>query len=333
MKSSARPLDIGLVDSAMEAGRVAGMRAARAAGGGAPASPKLAEVTLNQTDSHPSLEWEGRDVWKISRVTYGSGEVEIRGVLGSMSIPRRAKSDTDGPKARCSGGSDQGRFKSSITRARQTLRNRCKQLCPDRMLTLTKRGKFESVDELWKAFKEFSRLMLVRFGEQWRYVACPELHGDGVTYHMHVAVRGFFWVDAVRAIWYRALGGKGNERGEDTPGGINISDPRKYEKRGGTRASRIRRLASYIAKYVGKGFDARNRGRRLFSSSSGLDPDRVERWRVREWDGTPQLVASLQNEFAASGGAGEGIAYFWSRHRADGRLLMTGFVLSTELRC
>lgn len=305
-----------------------GARAARAP------APRLAEVTLNQNalellpDSHPD---RGLDVWRICRTTYGSGVVEIRAVLGAIAPRKTDQSDTDGVKPKCSGGSKEGRFASSISRSRKTVRSRCLQMVPDRLLTLSKRGKFRSVDELWAAFKEFSRLMKVRFADQWCYVAVPELHSDGVTYHMHVAIRGFYWVDAVRAIWYRALGGKGNERGENTPGGIDITSPFR-KQRGWTRGSRIRRIAGYIAKYIGKGFDAGNRGRRLFSSSGGLDPDRIERWRVRDWVGLPQLIAALQKQFASIGGADEGTAYLWSRHREDGSLMMTGFCLSTEMR-
>jgi hypothetical protein len=170
--------------------------------------------------------------------------------------------------------------------------------------------------------------MQLRFGEQWRYVCVPELHSDGVTYHMHVALRGFFLVESVRALWFRALGGRGNERGENTPGNVDIKFFRTQSRR--ARGSRIRSIAGYVAKYVGKGFAACNRGRRLFSSSRGLDPDRIERWRVREWVGVPQLVTALQKQFASVGGVDEGSAYFWSRHRPDGSLLMTGFIVSTE---
>jgi hypothetical protein len=189
---------------------------------------------------------------------------------------------------------------------------------------------FATVDECWRAFYEFSRLMELRFGDQWRYVCVPELHSDRETYHMHVAVRGFFLIESVRVLWYRALGGRGNERGEETPGGVNVKPFRTRGRR--ARGTRIRAIAGYIAKYVGKGFDSGNRGRRLFSSSRGLDPDRVERWRVREWLGVPELVTALQKQFASVGGADTGDAYFWSRHRGDGSLLMMGFVLSTEMR-
>lgn len=309
-------------------------RGARAARDAIGAAANLEEVTLKKTalellaSDHPD---KGNDVWEISRTTYGSGAVEIRGCLGATSIQRQAQSDTDGPKRACSGGSETVRFESSISRSRRMIRSRCMQLNCDVLWTLTKRGKFASVDECWKAFKEFSRLMSLRFGDRWRYVCVPELHADGETYHMHCGIRGFFMVETVRVLWYRALGGKGNEQGEFTPGSINFR-PFRYAKRGRPRGAVVRRIAGYIAKYAGKGFNHGNRGRRLFSSSRGLDPDRVERWRVRDWCGLPELVVALQKQFSESGGVEAGDCYFWSRHRSDGSLMMTGFILSTEMR-
>jgi hypothetical protein len=311
--------------ASMESG--ASARAARAA------TPSLEEVTLNQCiELLPADHSDrARDVWEVSRVTYGSGAVEIRACLGRVSIRKPETSDIDGVKSVCAGGSEKGRFESSISRSRRMIRSRCLQLNCDRMLTLTKRGKFSSVDECWRAFKEFSRLMEVRFGERWRYVCVPELHADGETYHMHVGIRGFYMVESVRALWFRALGGRGNERGEKTPGNVDIKSftGRWFGRAGG---SRVRRIAGYIAKYVGKGFGACNRGRRLFSASRGLHPDRVERWRVRDWVGVPELAVALQKQFASVGGVEVGDCYLWSRHRPDGSLLMCGFILSTEMR-
>lgn len=306
----------------------------RASGARARSARSLEEVTLNDrhtTLEHTTLELRPvgeareRDEWRLKVTEYSSGVVEVRGVLGLTSRCPREKSEAS--MARRSVKAEGERFLSSVKRSRRLLRERCLELNADNLLTLTKRGKFSSVDELWAAFARFNRLMSRFYGDKWRYVAVPELHADGETYHMHVATRGYFWHGIVRKIWYRALGGRGDEQGDETPGNIDFSAPRRVR---GSSARKALRLAGYVAKYVGKGFAAGNRSRRLFAASRGLNPRHIERWCVRDWRGIPELVGSIQVGLASAGCVGAGECYFWSRHRDDGSLLMHGFVLTTE---
>ncbi|WP_442958354.1 rolling circle replication-associated protein [Povalibacter sp.] len=193
------------------------------------------------------------------------------------------------------------------------------------MITLTKRGKFSSAEDVWAAFARFSRLMKKRFGDdRWKYVAVPELHADGETWHMHVAVHGFYWAGTVRRLWFRALGGVGDESGSDTPGNVDLKDFSVGCSRRGART-----IAKYIAKYVGKGAAARGLCKRVFAASRGLHPNRVARWHIRYWSGIGSLVAECQRQLCSLGAVETGHAWFWSRMRRDGGAGAYGFVLST----
>jgi hypothetical protein len=141
------------------------------------------------------------------------------------------------------------------------------------MWTFTKRGKFASSDEVWAAWKLFRQLMARRFKKQkFEFVAVPELHSDGETWHLHVLFGRLYMVEMLRAFWYRSLGGTGKERGDQTPGSVNVKSLR-------ARHSSGRGAARYIAGYVGKGFERGGANKRVFSASVGLAPVDVKRWR------------------------------------------------------
>lgn len=306
---------------------------ASVASGRGAAAPSLEEVTLDdRTEDNLLLEPSFGDasddgVWKIRKTFFSSGVCEVRAFLGSAPTRIREQSSSESTRPDQSESAREGRFESSIARSRRVLRERCLELDATHMLTLTKRGKFSSIDETWAAWRRFSRLMKKFYREKWRYVVVPELHSDGETYHLHVAIRGFFWAGIVRKIWQKALGGTGYEHGEGTLGNIDLKSFRRVRGAAG-----VRRIAGYIAKYVGKGFTACNRGRRLFASSGGLDPHRTERRVVRYWSGTRELVRSVQAGLLGVGSSGIGTCYFWSRERSDGTLMSRGFVLTTDWR-
>jgi hypothetical protein len=116
---------------------------------------------------------------------------------------------------------------------------------------------------VWRRFHQFIRKLK---GWNFRYVAVPEQHGDRETWHLHVAVAGRYDVNILRRLWYRALGGRGDERGSDTPGSIQIAHFNNKRK-----AATV--VAGYMAKYMGKSFQAAGaRGRKAFWASEGLVP-------------------------------------------------------------
>lgn len=210
--------------------------------------------------------------WSLTVLDFGGGAVEARAVWCDSSRSQRSPtvrtSEAGSPPE-----SSPERLLRSVMRSRRNLRHRVLALGADRMITLTKRGKFESLDDAWSAFARFNRVCSKFYGPKWAYVCVPEMHADG-TFHLHLAVRGRYWVGLLRKFWFKALGGVGNERGEDTPGNIHISEPR-HRGRGGRR-----RIAGYMAKYLGKDLSQGFSGRRAFATSGRLAPRQVTRLRV-----------------------------------------------------
>lgn len=160
------------------------------------------------------------------------------------------------------------RWDSAKVRARARVRHLCRCLGVDHLWTFTKRGKFADLDELWSTWREFCRLMAVRFpNRSWDYVVVPELHADGDTWHIHVGVIGFWDVNTLRVLWHRALGAPGLMRGSESPGNVDA----QYKAKGRVLRS-AREIARYIAGYIGKGFAIVSSGRRLFASTKGVRP-------------------------------------------------------------
>ena len=243
------------------------VRAYREASQAGPRSgPFFSLETWSQSD-----QWNGTG-WDVRVMEFPGGVVECQGLF------------VEGGRGKASGGAgarverppnaerEREQRERNSRRARQSLRRRVYMVEADRMLTLTARGKFQSLDDLWAAWARFDRLCKKLYRQNWRYVAVPELHSDQVTYHMHVALRGFYCVGLLRRFWYRALGGKGNETGSETPGNIDMSTF-------GARLRGRKCLAGYLCKYLVKNLSSRVRGRRSFDCSRGLCPLRITRWR------------------------------------------------------
>jgi len=178
------------------------------------------------------------------------------------------------------------RSSESLLRTKRLVLHRARCLEVQSLWTFTKRGKFSDVDAVWEAWRAFTQMMRRRWGKEFRFVAVPELHSDGETWHLHVLFGRFFMVEQLRSYWYRALGGSGKETGSATPGSVNVKSLR-------ARHSVGRRVAAYVSKYVGKGFESCSNGRRLFSSSVGLDPVRVVRWYCPYDDGLVDFFDSV----------------------------------------
>lgn len=171
---------------------------------------------------------------------------------------------------------DSERSEASIRRSRALVVHRVRCLGAYALWTFTKRGKFASADECWAAWRAFCQNFMRRFKRKCKYVVVPELHADGETWHLHAVFPERFDVVALRILWQRALGGRGNERGEHTLGNVDVKALRG-------RGATARGIAGYVAKYVGKGFERSSTNRRVFASSSGLHPNRTAYWRC-PWD-------------------------------------------------
>lgn len=203
-------------------------------------------------------------------VLYRSGPVQVSGAGG---LARAAGSlGVEDSKQSKSVSADAERSAASVARSKRLVVHRARALGVAAMWTFTKRGKFKSSDEVWAAWRAFTKIMRRRYGGAFRYVAVPELHADGETWHLHVVVDRIYMVESLRILWQRALGGTGRERGDQTKGNVNVKGSR-------ARGSSSRRFASYIAKYVSKGFERGGANRRVFAASVGISPVVVTRWR------------------------------------------------------
>lgn len=298
-------------------------RAERAAAANLEEATHTTERLLRWMDSDLGLR-EGKSEcsykWAVRLVEYPDGfRVSCYRRRGEAFASRSGVGDADSclsPSSVASTQDDGARYESSIRRSRALVLHRTRCLCPHSLWTFTRRGKFASLDELWRAWALFRKGARRRLGGSWSFVAVPELHSDGETWHLHVAFNRWCDVVTLRRLWYRALGGSGKEAGADTPGSVNV----KSFGRGSTSP---KRLAGYISKYVGKGFERGGANRRVFASSVGLHPVRVERWHHAFDDGVGTMVATvgrwLYNRFSVP----EGTAWYFSG-AVEGFIFNTG---------
>lgn len=141
----------------------------------------------------------------------------------------------------------------AVKRAVQNIRWLAMQIEADRLLTLSYRRNEENREVVKADFKRFVRMVRKEYPE-WQYVAVLEKQDRG-AYHLHVAVHGWQRINFLRRCWYKALGGKGDEVGEMTPGQIDVTSPRKAKWGTQLREWRTSKLAQYLTKYLGKTFD------------------------------------------------------------------------------
>ena len=147
----------------------------------------------------------------------------------------------------------------AVRRAKQNIRWLCKVMEADRLFTLTYRANQTDREQARADFSKFLRL--VRSGwrgvvgvPNWQYVAVLERQDRG-AYHIHCAVKGFQRIKFLRAAWFKALGGSGDEAGEQTPGNVDVTNPDKARWGHTGREWKVNKLAGYLTKYLAKTFD------------------------------------------------------------------------------
>lgn len=233
----------------------------------AAAGAREARDAAPNLESSPSVSLPG---FACTVLDFGDGVVEARAVFCDPRPRVRAKKDPLLAE-QLERVDTQEKLQWRIRRSKRTLRYRCLALKADHMITLTKRGKFSSIDEVRDAWRAFYKMILKFPNLEFRYVAVPELHGDQETFHLHVAVAGRYDVVFLRRLWYRALGGTGKERGDETPGSINI---RYFSHK---RKSALI-VAGYMSKYMGKSFSSISGRGKAYWCSEGLHPASITRW-------------------------------------------------------
>jgi hypothetical protein len=161
----------------------------------------------------------------------------------------------------------------SRERAKKQVRLRVKNMDCDRLLTLTRRESnpvsFWRMDDWRAAWKRFVKLC-ARSGSPLHYVAVLEMHEKG-NYHLHAAIKGNVNVKLIRRLWLICCGGRGNERGADSLGNVDVS-----YKRNITGHKRRSGISRYISKYITKQVSAGFNKKRYWSSRTELPA--VERY-------------------------------------------------------
>lgn len=160
---------------------------------------------------------------------------------------------------------DEITLKKSAARAKTNVRRKLMSMNADRLLTLTFKENLDDINEAWRRFKYFTKLMKWRYGERWAYVAVPEYQKRGAV-HFHLAITGYYHANTVRKLWHRAAGKFG--------GNIDITSPKKADK----NSWNPRRIANYISKYITK-IDSVEFNRRRYSSGGKIEvPPAMNGW-------------------------------------------------------
>lgn len=186
-------------------------------------------------------------VAKIQQFHAGGYEVtvspqDMHKIAGAMDIERRSG-------VRVKGEQNELDVITSIKRSKTKVRHLVSSMGCDRMLTFTVResvgAEFLTVEQWKNTWDKFNRL-LRRAGKSLDYVAVLETHEKG-NYHLHAAVVGRVNIKLLHKLWYISLGGKGDEKGCNTPGNIRLDFRQhmtNYKRRSG--------LAKYVSKYLAK---------------------------------------------------------------------------------
>lgn len=163
-------------------------------------------------------------------------------------------------------------------KARQTVMHRVKVIKADRLLTLTYRENMTDRRRLQRDWQAFVRR--IRRVQGFEYVATQERQKRG-AWHIHVAIKGRQNYRLLRSIW-RSVVGENN-------GNIDVRNPFRE------RALR-HKLAAYMSKYVGKGFDEQETkgARRVWCSEGIQTPVReVTGFRWVDWPTAVQRAAEI----------------------------------------
>jgi hypothetical protein len=185
----------------------------------------------------------------------------------------------------------------SVRRAKQNVRWLTKQMKADRLFTLSYRRNEQDREQVKADFKKFLRYVTKGWKGQegipeWCYVAVLEKQERG-AFHIHCAVRGWQRISFLRAAWFKALGGQGNETGEGTPGNVDVTNPDKARWGHTGRQWRPRKLAGYLTKYMQKTFDESATEKKRYWHAKGITTPAVQRFMLSAFNIVDAIVESV----------------------------------------
>ncbi|MGB7244880.1 MAG: hypothetical protein WBC93_22675 [Sulfitobacter sp.] len=263
-------------------------------------------------EQNPDLDgldpWrDGRDHWperyRLTHYAFPDGGFEVSVSVVDMEKARdRDVANNYGfgkpPKAReeSPDGPSEKSLAVARRRARSEVRRRCRGIGVTHLLTLTTRAKVTDFEELKKRWAVFTRLYYRATGKRLEYICVPERHPTNPGHmHLHAAVTSYIPVALIRRLWYIALGGKGDERGKDTPGNVDMQQIKVQ------RASRRSvRIGSYISKYLTKSpVEEFNKKRYFCSRGAGESYQKKSYWLDANPDDPWPRSESLHGEMEA----------------------------------
>jgi hypothetical protein len=193
--------------------------------------------------------------YRLKIQPFSNGGFEAKAVLVNRNhLNRLINANREGGRRSKPKDKDEAATKRDLEKCGYRAARRVRQLCleirADRLLTLTSRNLLNDYDKLIATWKRFMRL-LETIGEKFDYVAVPELHKNGEYYHIHAAINGFSRVETLRRCWQIALGGKGDEKGVNALGNVDIKSTRRN---GRNKSKQAIGVAKYISKYITKSY-------------------------------------------------------------------------------
>lgn len=204
---------------------------------------------INQPIFEQDLQWR----LKIQPFTRGGFEAKAvlvnRNTLNRLVNANRDRGLRTQAKERDQADIQRDREKAAY-RAAAKVRQFALEIRADRLLTLTSRGLLTDYDTMIATWKRFMRI-LEAANAKFEYIAVPELHKSGEHYHIHAAINGFIRADLLRRCWQIALGGKGDERGSEALGNVDLKQQKRKQI---DPVKRTVGIARYIAKYISKSY-------------------------------------------------------------------------------
>jgi hypothetical protein len=190
------------------------------------------------------------------------------------------------------------------------VRKRCTAIRADRMLTLSTRAN-ETRIEVWAKWWDEFRRRLNKM-QDFHYVAVLEKQQRG-AWHIHVAVSGRQNWKLLRSIWLSVISKSGTDGAvNDSTGGFKRYCA--FKRIGGKGRAMRHRIASYIAKYIGKDAGASTFNKKRYWTSRGIVVPQVEPYKhLGAESGVREAVVAAHECVLSSGGTCDGAQFYWNQ--------------------
>lgn len=263
----------------------------------------LSNVNLDSVASAPQEFWNKlgqRNTWDddftARKVTFPDGQIEI-----SVSKGKHFNGPAFIPENKAKRGESVNRDANDLDAgkaAKKRVRQACKTIGADRMVTLTYRDNMQDRETALRHWDLFRRRL--RKHNQFLYVAVMELQ-EGFkkgnlnaqegrsSIHFHVAVSGRQCYQLLRSIWQSIVGNDAQGRKMSQ---VNVRDPHRF----GFGQNGVHKLAAYIAKYCTKSMECRELDQKRYFCSRGIPKPEVLSWRLH----SSTMLAAVEVAFAVA---------------------------------